>query len=78
MSINECVGFFFILFRTRVICQNQNIPSFYILTETSFINNSRSKQNKKKFHTPFVDIRKTEAYAKFQQKNLNSTVVGAR
>ena len=36
-----------------------------------------SKQNKKYSAHPFVDIRKTETCAKFQQKILNSTVVGA-
>ena len=51
---------------------------FYTLTETSFINNSRSKQNKKNHTHPFVDTRKTETCAKFQQKILNSAVVRAR
>ena len=54
------------------------IPDFYSLTVTSFINNSRSKQDKRNPTHPFVDIRKTETCAKFQQKILNSTVVGAR
>ena len=71
-------GIFFILFRTWVICQNKKIPGFYTLTETRFINNSRSKQNKKHPTHPFVNIYKTETCAKFQQKVLNSTVVGAR
>ena len=55
------------------------MPGFYTLleTETSFINNSRSKQSKKNPTHAFVDIHKTETYAKFQQKILNSTVVGA-
>ena len=77
MSTKGCVGFF-ILFRTWVICQNQKILGFYILTETSFINNSRSKQNKKNPTHSFVDIGKTKSCAKFQQKILNSTVFGAR
>ena len=38
-----CVGFF-------LICQNKKIPGFYTLKETKFINNSRSKQNKKMPH----------------------------
>ena len=70
-------GIFLILFRTWVICQNQKIPGFYTLTETSFINNSISKQNKKNPTHPFIDIRKREKCAKFQQRILNSTVVGA-
>ena len=72
------LGIFLILFRAWVICQNQKITGFYKLTETSFINNSRSKQNKKNLTHPFIDIHKPETCAKFQQKTLNSTVVGAR
>ena len=41
-----------------------------------FANNSRSKQNKKNLEHTFVDIGKLETYAKFQQKTLNSRVVG--
>ena len=70
-------GIFFILFKTRVICQNQKISGFYTPTETRFINISRSKQNLRNPTHPFVDIRRTETYAKFQQKIINSTVVGA-
>ena len=51
---------------------------FYTLTETKFINNSRSKQNKENLTHPFVDTGKTETYGKFQQNILNCTVVGAR
>ena len=69
---------FYILFRTWVICQNQKRPGFYTLTETRFINNSRSKQNKKNPEYHFVGIGKTETCAKFQQKTLNAVVVGAR
>ena len=50
-------------------------PDFYTFTETSFINNSRSKQNIKNPKHPFVDIGKTETCAKFQQKNINCTIV---
>ena len=64
-------GIFFILFRTWVICQNIKRPGFYTLTETRFINNSRSKQNKKNSEQPFVDIGKTETCAKFKQKISN-------
>ena len=53
------------------------VPGFYILKETRFVNNSRSKQNLKNSTHPFVDIRKTETCAKFQEKLINSTVVGA-
>ena len=43
----------------------------------TLINNSRSKQNKKNPKHPFVDITKYKTCAKFQQKILNSMVVGA-
>ena len=56
----------------------KKIPGFYTLTEISFINNSRSKQNLKNLIHAFVDIRKTETCAKFQPKIIISTVVGAR
>ena len=68
----------FISFRTWVICQTKKRPGFYTLTGTRFINNSRSNQNKRNPTHPFVDIGKTETCAKFQQKILISTVVGAR
>ena len=78
MSTKECSGFFFILFGTLVICQNKETPGFYTLTETRFINNSKSKQNLKNPTHSFVDTRKTETCGKFQQKIINSTVVGAQ
>ena len=59
------------------ICQNKKRPDFYALTETRFINNSRSKQNKKNRTHAFVDIVKTETCGKFKQKILSCTVVGA-
>ena len=43
-----------------------------------FSNNSRSQQNKKNPEDPFVDIGKLETCATFQQKIMNSMVVGAR
>ena len=73
-----CVWIFFILLRTWVICQNKKRPGFYTLRETRFINISRFKQNKKNPTHRFVDIGKTETGVKFQQKILNSMVVGAR
>ena len=52
------------------VCRNH---VFFILT-----NNSRSKQNEKNPKHPFVDLRKFETCAKFQQKLLNSLLVGTR
>ena len=57
MSTKVC-GIFFILFRSWVICKNQKRPGFYTLAFYTFINNSRSKQNKKNPTHPFVDITK--------------------
>ena len=54
------------------------MPGFYTFKETRFINNSRSKQNFKNPTHAFADIRKTETCAKFQQKIVNSAVVGTR
>ena len=53
-------------------------PGFSTLTETRFINNSRSKQNKENPEHPLVDIGKMKMCKKFQQKILNSMVVGAK
>ena len=47
----------------------------YTLVFYNFINSSRSKQNKKKYLHPFVDITKLKTCAKCQQKILNSMVV---
>ena len=50
-------GIFSILFRSWVIWKNQKRSGFYTLVSYTFINNSRSKQNKKKNPKhPFVDI----------------------
>ena len=57
MSTKRCVGFFF-SFRSWVICKNLKRPGFYTLVFYTFINNSRSKQNKKNPTHPFVDITK--------------------
>ena len=70
-------GIFFISFRSWVICKNLKRPGFYTLVFYTFINNSRSKQNKKNPTHPSVDITKYKI-AKFQQKILNCMVVGAR
>ena len=39
-----------------MICKNQKRPGFYTFTKTIFINNSRSKQNKKNSEHSFVGI----------------------
>ena len=70
-------GLFFILLRSWVINKNiknecEETRSFLI-----FANNSRSQQNKKNPEDPFVDIGKLETCATFQQKIMNSMVVGA-
>ena len=47
-------------------------------TETKFISNSISKQNRKNPTHPFVDILKMGRCANFQQKKLKSMVVATR
>ena len=51
--LQKCVGGFFISFRYWVICKYLKRPASYTQVFYTFINNSRSKQNKKKSHTPF-------------------------
>ena len=46
----------FIFFRPWVICKNKKWPGFYALVFYIFINNSRSKQNKKNLKHAFGDI----------------------
>ena len=77
MSTRGCSGFFKICLELELICKNLKRRGFYTLTETRFINNSRSTQNKKNPEHSFVGISNTETCAKFQQKILNSLVVGA-
>ena len=38
------------------MCEYKKRPGFYTLTEIIFINNSRSKQNKKYSEHPFLGI----------------------
>ena len=61
-------GIFFILIRAWVICQNQKRPGFYTLTETRFINNSRSKQNLKNPEHHLVILVKGERVQNFSKK----------
>ena len=51
-------GTFFLSFRSWVICKNLKRPGFYTLVFYTFINNSRSKQNKKNSTHSFVGITK--------------------
>ena len=69
MTTKWCVGFF---------CKNEKRPGFYTLKFCIFINNSRSKQNKTNTEPAFVDIIKWKACGNFQQKILNSMVLGTR
>ena len=63
---------FFILFKSWVIR-----PGFYTLVLYIFINNSRSKQSKKIPNTILLTLLSTKRLQKFEQKTLNSMVVGA-
>ena len=62
-------------FRTYQCLQKHG---FYTLVFYIFINNSRSKQNKKNPKLPFEDIIKYKTCSKFQQKISNFMEVGAR
>ena len=77
MSSKAYLRFSLFCVKLELFAKIKKNPSFYTFTKTRFINNSRSKQNKKNPKHPFVDIGKTETCAKFQQKILNSMVVGA-
>ena len=71
MSTKGCVGFLKFFLELELFAKiKKDLVSTH--TETWFINNSRSKQNKKNTEHRFADIGKTETYAKFQQKILNS------
>ena len=61
---------FFILFRSWVICKIIKRPGFYKLFFYIFIDNSRSKQNKKKFHTLFCRHYQVEIACKLSVKNI--------
>ena len=56
--------------------QKLKIPGFYTLGFFIFINNSRSKQNKKKISNTLFKTLLSRKRAKFQQKILNSMEVG--
>ena len=79
MFTKGCVGFFLVCLELELFAKIKKRPGFYTFTEIWFINNSRSKQTKKKNpEHHFVDIGKKETCAQFLQKILNSIVVGAR
>ena len=77
ISTKVCVGIFLFCLDIKLFAEIKKRPGFYTLVFYTFINNSRSKQNKKNSTYPFADITKKKTCAKFQQKILNSMVVGA-
>ena len=72
------VGFFFYFIQILSYLPKLKKAGFYTLVFCTFINNSRSKQNKKSPTHAFVGITKQKTFAKFQQKILKSMVAGAR
>ena len=79
MSTKRCVEFFLLFcLKLELFAKIKKDSSFYTLTETRVINNSRSKQNQKSCKHVFLNSGKTEMCAKFQQRILYSTIVGAR
>ena len=67
----------FILFRSLVICKKLKRPGFYTLAFYILLITQDLNKNKKNPEHPFVDIIKWKTCSKFQQKVLNSMVVGA-
>ena len=56
MSAKECLGFFLFYLDIELLKKPVKRPGFYALIFYIFINNSRSKQNKKNPRHSFVDI----------------------
>ena len=77
MSTKRCAGFFSFCLELEFFSKIKR-PGFYTLAFYIFIDNTSSKQNKKNPEHPFLDIIKWKTCAKFQQKILNSMVVGTR
>ena len=56
MSTKECVGFFLFYLDLELFEKVKKTPGFYTLVFYTFINNSRSTQNKKNPTNSFVDV----------------------
>ena len=76
MSTKGRVRFFSFYLDLEMFAKIKKRPGFYSLAFYTFINNSRSKQNKRIPHTLFRHYQQ-KTCAKFQQKILNFVVVGA-
>ena len=61
--------FFLISFRSQIICRNLKRPGFYTLVFYTFINNSRSKQNKKIPHTILQTLLSRKRVQNFSEKH---------
>ena len=80
MSRKGCVGVFFLFFclELELFVKIKNyLFSTHSQKPVLSITQDLNKINKNPTH-PFVDISKTETCEKFQQKILNTTLVGAR
>ena len=62
----ENMGFFLFYLDLELFSKIKKIPGFYPLVFCTFVNNSRSKQNKKNPTQSFIDITKYKTCAKFQ------------
>ena len=69
---NKVCGILFYFVQIVSYFQKLKRPGFQILLFDIFINNSRSKQNKKNTELTFLNIVKQKMGAKFQQQILNS------
>ena len=70
MSTYHCVRDFFISFRSWIICKSKKMPGFYTFVFYIFINNSRSKQNKKKSRVSFCRHYQVGNVCKISAKNI--------
>ena len=68
MSTKGCAGFFYFVQTLNYLLKIEKSPGFNTLVSYIFINNPRSKQNKKNLEHPFVDIIELKTCAKFQKK----------
>ena len=59
-------GIFLFYLDLELFSKIKKIPGFYPLVFCTFVNNSRSKQNKKNPTQSFIDITKYKTCAKFQ------------
>ena len=78
MSIRGCSRFFFLFCLDLELFAKIKKPGFYTFVFYIFVNNSRSKQNKKIPNTLLQTLVSRKRVQNFSKNVLNSLVVGAR